>query len=148
MSVARNHLFVRAENEASLDGIFAYVMEREGPGWCPKRHFPYDKSSSEEALLPPATAAPGPGTYLCQGFIYASTVGWLKEAEAVLEPATHASLQLQCVTPPKDAFASQLVLAVGQIVLCRVVRLYIASRTVVGCHPCSFDGKWNLYEPL
>ena len=64
---------------------------------------------------------PGPGTYLRQGYVYAATAGTLEES---------SSQQPKVLTVNPNKLASLQVIRVGQVVLCRVVRLLLQQASV------------------
>jgi exosome complex component CSL4 len=96
---------------------------------------------------------PGTGTYVKGGQIYASVVGELqverKEAEST-EGIAKVDVKLVATVQPSNGkeFASNQVLAVGQVVLCRVVRIatqqaqvdILAREGVVGMLKNSHEG--------
>jgi exosome complex component CSL4 len=69
--------------------------------------------------------APGPGTYLRQGHVYAATAGRLQ-----LHSSSDEHSKLLSVVPRRQELASRQVLTVGQVVLCRVVRIALQQAAV------------------
>lgn len=70
----------------------------------------------------------GPGTYLRQGYVYAATAGTLACLEHDDEDDDDRKSKILCVNG--KSLASRQVLSVGQVVLCRVVRLQLQQAMV------------------
>ena len=88
--------------------------------------------------LGPATSnssvmLPGPGTYLRQGQLYAATTGRLASSTKTTTPkdTTMISVVRQEQEQQQQPLMSSSVLAVDQVVLCRVVRMALHRQAVV-----------------